>query len=73
MEQKNIIPSVVTQTQKIYMVAHNLRISMIQHTNHMMLNKKESQSVDASIPLRKENKIIMGCIGREGSGRERRG
>jgi hypothetical protein len=29
---------------------------MIQLSDHMKLNKKEGQSVDASIPLRWENK-----------------
>ena len=39
---------------------------MIQLIDHNELNKKESQSVDASTPLRRENKIIM-------AGRERKG
>ena len=39
----------------------------------MKLNKKEGQIVDASIPLRRGNKIIMGGRGREGPGWERRG
>jgi hypothetical protein len=34
----------------------------------MILNKKEGQSVDASIPLRRGNKIITGGKRREGPG-----
>ena len=37
----------------------------------LKLNKKEGPSVDASIPLRRENKIILGGRGREGSGWKR--
>jgi hypothetical protein len=37
----------------------------------MKPNIKEGQSVDASIPLRKGNKIIKGCSQREGSRWER--
>jgi hypothetical protein len=44
---------------------------MIQLTDHMMLKKKEDQCVDASVLLRRGNKIITGCRGREGSGRNR--
>jgi hypothetical protein len=32
---------------------------MIQLIDHRKLNKKEGQNVDASISLRRENKIIM--------------
>jgi hypothetical protein len=39
----------------------------------MKLNKKEDQSMDASILLRRGNKIITGGRGRKGPGRERRG
>jgi hypothetical protein len=39
---------------------------MIHLTDHMNLNKKEGQNVDASIPLRRRNKIIMGGRGIEG-------
>jgi hypothetical protein len=39
----------------------------------MKLNKKEGQSVDASILIRKGNKIITGCRGWEGIGRDREG
>jgi hypothetical protein len=41
---------------------------MIQLIDHMNLNKKEGQSVDASKPLRMGNKIIMGGRCREESG-----
>ena len=37
-----------------------------QLTDHMKLNNKQDQSVDASVLLRKGNKIIMGERGREG-------
>ena len=46
---------------------------MIQLTDHMKFKKKEDQSVDASVLLRRGNKIIMGGRGREGTGRERGG
>ena len=77
---ETIILSEVTQTLKDMLgmysliseiLAPKLRISMIQLTDHMKLNKKEGQSVDASIPLRRGNKIIMGGRGREGPGWER--
>lgn len=45
---------------------------MIQLTESMKFNKKEGPREDASIPLRKENKIIMRGRGRERSGWERR-
>ena len=38
---------------------------MIQPTDHKKFNKKEGPSEDASIPLRRENKIIMGGRGSE--------
>jgi hypothetical protein len=34
----------------------------------MKLNKKEGSNEDASIPLRRRNKIITGGRGKEGSG-----
>ena len=37
----------------------------------MKLNKKKGQSVDASIPLRRGNEIILGVRGRERSRWER--
>jgi hypothetical protein len=36
-----------------------------------MLNKKAGHSLDASIPRRRRNKIIMGSRGREASGWDR--
>jgi hypothetical protein len=42
-------------------------------TYHIKLNKKKDRSVDASILLRRGNKIIMECRGRGRPGRERRG
>ena len=43
----------------------------IQLTDHMKFKKKEDQSVNASVLLRKGNKIITGGRGMKGSGRER--
>jgi hypothetical protein len=39
----------------------------------MKLKRKENQRVDASILLRRGNKIIKGSRGQEGLGRKRRG
>jgi hypothetical protein len=39
---------------------------MIQPTECKKFNKKEGQSVDSSIPLRRGNKLIMESRGREG-------
>jgi hypothetical protein len=41
------------------------RIPMIQLTNYMKVKKKEDQSMDASVLLRRGNKIITGSRGRE--------
>jgi hypothetical protein len=46
---------------------------MIKLTDHMKLKKKEDQSVDASVLLRRGNKIIMGARGRERPGKNREG
>ena len=46
---------------------------MIQVIVHMKLKKKEDQSVDASVLLRRGNKIIKGSRGWEELGRKRRG
>ena len=54
-------------------ITQKLRIPPIQSTNHMELKKKEDQSVDASVFLRRKNKIIIGGRGREASGWEREG
>jgi hypothetical protein len=43
-----------------WILAQKLRISKIQFTDHMKLKKSEDQSVDASILLRRENKILVG-------------
>jgi hypothetical protein len=44
---------------------------MIQLKDHMVLKKKEDQSVDASVLLRRGDEIITGSIGIEGlRGRE---
>jgi hypothetical protein len=43
-------------------------IRMIQFTDHMKLKKKEDQSVNASVLLRRGNKIIIGGRGRESLG-----
>jgi hypothetical protein len=40
-------------------LAQKLKIPKIQFTNHMKLKKKEDQSVDTSILLRRGNKIPM--------------
>jgi hypothetical protein len=55
-----------------WILAQKLRILMIQPTNHMLLKKKEDQSVDVSILHRTWNKIITAARGREGPGTERR-
>ena len=53
-------------------ISPNLRIPIIQSTNHMEL-KKEEQSVSVSILVRMGNKIVIGYGGREGHGREKEG
>jgi hypothetical protein len=70
MDLENIILSEVTQSQKNthgmhsltdkWKLAPNLRILKIQFTDHMKLKKKEDQTVDASVFLRRGNKIFMG-------------
>ena len=47
------------------------RIPMIQLTDLMKINKKEDPSENTSFLLRRENKMIMGGRGLEGSGWER--
>jgi hypothetical protein len=42
-------------------LASKLRIPKIQFTDHLKLKKKENQSVDASVLLRRGNKILMGA------------
>ena len=41
-------------------LAQNLGITKIQFTDYMKLKKKEDQSVDSSVLLRRGNKILMG-------------
>ena len=52
-----IIPYAVTDK---WILAQKLRILKIQFTDHMKLKKKEDQSIDASVLLRRGNKILMG-------------
>jgi hypothetical protein len=47
------------------------RIPTIKFTKHMKLKKKEDQSMDVSVLLRRENKIIMRGRGRETCEKER--
>ena len=42
------------------MLSQKLRIPKIQVTDHMKLKRKEDQSVDAPVLLRRGNKILMG-------------
>jgi len=49
------------------------KVQHTHYTTHKKLNKNEGQSVDASIPLRRGNKIIMGGRGREGPGDRKEG
>lgn len=46
---------------------------MIRVTDHMKLKRKEDQTVDASVLLRRENNIIKRSIVWEGLQRKRRG
>jgi hypothetical protein len=56
------------------MLSKKLRIPMILLTDHMKPKKKEDQSMDASVLLRRGNKIITNQgRGKEGAGRERGG
>ena len=58
----------VTQSQKnthdmlSWILVQKLRIPKIQFAKHMKLEKKEDQSVDTSILLRRENKIPMEVV-----------
>jgi hypothetical protein len=49
-----------------------LGMPTIQLTDHMKLKKKEDRSVDASVLLRRGNKIIMVSKGRDLGGRKER-
>jgi hypothetical protein len=55
-----------------WILAKNYRLSMIQPTDHKKFNKKKDPSEDASIPLRRGNKITGGTR-REAPGWERGG
>ena len=54
-----------------WILAQKLRILKVQFIEHVKLKKKEDQSVDASVLLRRGNKIFTGVTRREGPGRER--
>jgi hypothetical protein len=43
-----------------WILAQKLRIPKIQFTDHMKLKRKEDQSMDTSVFLRRENKIPLG-------------
>ena len=69
MELENIILSEVTQSQikhswyvltDKWILAQMLRLPKIQFTDHMRVNKKEDQTADASVLVRKGNKNIHG-------------
>ena len=50
-----------------------MKIPTVQLTDHMKLKRKEDQRVDASVLLRRGNKIIKGSRGWKELGRKRRG
>ena len=56
-----------------WILAQKLRISKIQLTEHMKLKKKEDQSVDTSVFLRRENKISMEGVAERKYGAETEG
>jgi hypothetical protein len=56
-----------------WIVGKEHRIPTVQLTDHMKLKRKEDQRVDASVLLRRGNKIMEGSRGWEGLGRKRRG
>ena len=68
MDPENIILSEATKSQKNtthaftdkLILAPKLQIPKIQFTDHMKPKKKEDQSVDVSVLLRRRNKILMG-------------
>jgi hypothetical protein len=77
---ENIILSEVTQSQKNTHSMHSLisgylskehGIPIIQLMDHMKLKRKENQTVDASILLRRVNNIIKDCRGWERLRRKR--
>jgi hypothetical protein len=54
-------------------ISQKYRIPRIQPRDLRKFNKQKGPSEDASIPLRRGNKIIMGGSKREGPGREKGG
>jgi hypothetical protein len=79
MDLEDIILSEVTQSQKnthdmnSLILAQKFGISKIQFTNHMKLKKKEDQSVDTLVLLRRGNKIPMEGIPQTKCGAETEG
>ena len=70
----------VTKTHTCYaltdkcLLGKKLKIPTVHPTNHMKLKKKQDQSLDSSVLLRKGNKIITGVRGGAlGEGRRGRG
>ena len=51
-------------------ISQKYRITRIQSTDHKKCSKQKGASKDASIPLRRGNKIITGDRGREEPGWE---
>ena len=51
-----------------FFLVQKSRIFLMQPTNCKTFNKKESTGEDASIPLRRGNKIIMKVRGSKGYG-----
>ena len=49
-----------------WILAKRYRISMVEPKDRMKFNKKEGSSQDASISLRRGNKLMMGGRRREG-------
>ena len=48
-----------------WLLAKKYRMPMVQLTDYIKLNMKEGPSMDASFPLRRGNKIIMGSRERD--------
>jgi hypothetical protein len=65
MNLEDIILNKVTQSQKkphdmyLLILAQKVGIPKIQFTKHLKLKKKEGQSVDTSVLVRRGNKIPM--------------
>jgi hypothetical protein len=56
-----------------WILGKKLRIPTIQFLDHMKLKKKEDQIVDASVLLRRGNKVTHGAGEREGLGGRKEG